>query len=70
MYEMGSIIKPLTVAAALDAGVVNEDTTYVDTGFRDLNGYKVRNFDGQARGTTKMQTILDKSLNVGVSYFW
>lgn len=68
VYEMGSIIKPLTVAAALDAGVVNEDTTYVDTGFRDLNGYKVRNFDGQARGTTKMQTILDKSLNVGIVF--
>lgn len=69
VYEMGSIIKPLTVAAALDAGVVTEDTTYTDTGFRDLNGYKVRNFDERARGTgTTMQTILDKSLNVGIVF--
>lgn len=69
VYEMGSIIKPLTVAAALDSGAVTEDTTYNDTGFRDLNGYKVKNFDGQARGAgTKMQTILDKSLNVGIVF--
>ncbi len=69
VYEMGSIIKPLTVAAALDSGAVTEDTTYNDTGFRDLNGYKVKNFDGQARGAgTTMQTILDKSLNVGIVF--
>jgi stage V sporulation protein D (sporulation-specific penicillin-binding protein) len=68
VYEMGSIIKPLTMASALDAGAVNEDTTYIDTGFRDLNGYKVRNFDGKARGKTDMQTILGKSLNVGTVF--
>ena len=70
VYEMGSIIKPLTMAAALDAGVVDETkTTYNDTGFRDLNGYKVRNFDGKARGPgVTMQTILDKSLNIGIVF--
>ncbi len=70
VYEMGSIIKPITMAAAIDAQVVNVDTTtYNDTGFRDLNGYKVRNFDGKPRGPgTTMQTILDKSLNVGIVF--
>lgn len=70
VYEMGSIIKPITMAAALDAGVVTEGvTTYNDTGFRDLNGYKVRNFDGRPRGPgTGMQMILDKSLNVGIVF--
>lgn len=69
VYEMGSIVKPLTLAAALDAGVVTATTTYHDTGFRDLNGYKIRNFDGEARGpNTSMQTILDKSLNVGIVF--
>ncbi len=69
VYEMGSIIKPITVAAALDAGAVTETTTYNDTGFRDLNGYKVRNFDERARGEgTTIQTILDKSLNVGIVF--
>lgn len=69
VYEMGSIIKPITLAAALDAGAITEATTYTDTGFRDLNGYKVRNFDGKARGAgTSMQMILDKSLNVGIVF--
>ncbi len=69
VYEMGSIIKPITMASALDSGAVTETTTYNDTGFRDLNGYKVRNFDGKPRGPgTTMQTILDKSLNVGIVF--
>ena len=70
VYEMGSIIKPITMAAAIDAGVIDVDTTtYNDTGFRDLNGYKVRNFDGKPRGPgTTMQLILDKSLNVGIVF--
>lgn len=69
VYEMGSIIKPLTMASAIDSGVISETTTYNDTGFRDLNGYKVRNFDGKPRGkNTSMQLILDKSLNVGIVF--
>jgi cell division protein FtsI/penicillin-binding protein 2 len=70
VYEMGSIIKPITMASAIDSGAVNEaTTTYNDTGFRDLNGYKVRNFDGKPRGPgTTMQTVLDKSLNVGIAF--
>lgn len=68
VYEMGSIIKPLTMAAALDSGTVTESTTYIDTGFRELDGYKVRNFDSKALGLTNMQTILDKSLNMGIVF--
>lgn len=69
VYEMGSIIKPITMASALDSGVITEATTYTDTGFRDLNGYKVRNFDGKPRGpNTHMQAILDQSLNVGIVF--
>lgn len=70
VYEMGSSLKPLTVASAIDFGAIDEaSTTYNDTGFRDLNGYKIRNFDGKPRGKgTTMQTILDKSLNVGIVF--
>lgn len=70
VYEMGSIIKPITMASAIDAGVINEaTTTYNDKGYRDLNGYKVSNFDGRARGPrTTMQAILDQSLNVGIVF--
>ena len=70
VYEMGSIIKPITMASAIDSDAINEaSTTYTDMGFRDLNGYKVSNFDGKARGkNTSMQAILDQSLNVGIVF--
>ncbi len=70
VYEMGSIIKPITMASAIDSGAINEaSTTYNDLGCRELNGYKVCNFDGKPRGPrTSMQTILDKSLNVGIVF--
>lgn len=70
VYEMGSIIKPITMASAIDSGAINEaSTTYTDRGFRDLNGYKVSNFDGKARGkNVSMQAILDQSLNVGIVF--
>ncbi|MFO0743700.1 MAG: penicillin-binding protein 2 [Candidatus Paceibacterota bacterium] len=69
VYEMGSIIKPLTVAAALDSNTVNENTTYYDAGSVMLNGYKVSNYDGKARGpNTPLQQILSQSLNVGIAF--
>lgn len=69
VYEMGSIIKPLTVAAALDSGAVNENTTYYDAGSLMLNGYKVSNYDKKARGpNTPIQQILSQSLNVGIAF--
>ncbi len=67
-YEMGSIIKPLTMAAGLDAGVITPRSTYVDEGTLTLSGRKISNFDGKARGVTSMQDILSQSLNVGVAY--
>lgn len=69
VYEMGSIIKPLTVAAAIDSGEADEHTTYNDTGSIMLNGYKVSNYDKVARGpNTPLQKILSQSLNVGIAF--
>jgi len=68
VYEMGSIIKPLTVAAGLDAGVISPHSTYYDAGFLELNTLTIRNYDGRGRGTTDMQQVLSQSLNTGVAY--
>lgn len=67
-YEMGSIIKALTVAAGLDAGVITPDTTYEDKGSIELSGYTISNYDGRARGVVDMQEVLSQSLNTGASY--
>lgn len=65
VYEMGSIIKPITVASGLDAGVINLNSRYVDTGEVVVNGMHIRNYDGRARGDVNVQEILSQSLNVG-----
>ncbi len=68
VYEMGSIIKPLTVAAGIDSGAVSRSTTYYDPGCIDLNTHTICNFDKKGRGTVDMQQVLNQSLNTGVSY--
>ena len=68
VYEMGSIMKPLTMAAGLDEGVVTEQSTYNDTGSVTLDGKTFSNFDGKARGVVSMQEVLSQSLNVGAAY--
>jgi cell division protein FtsI (penicillin-binding protein 3)/stage V sporulation protein D (sporulation-specific penicillin-binding protein) len=67
VYEMGSIIKPLTMSVGLDTGAINVNSTYEDTGTMELSGKKISNYDGKARGKTDMQQILSQSLNVGVA---
>lgn len=68
VYEMGSTVKALTMAAALDKGVVKADTTYNDTGSLTFNGYTIYNYDKKGRGVTTMQHVLDESLNTGVAF--
>ncbi len=68
VFEMGSIVKALTMAAGLDAGVVTPETTYQDDGHLILNGKRINNWDGRGRGVTNMQTVLNDSLNTGAVY--
>lgn len=67
-YEMGSIMKPLTIATGLDTGAITTRFTYDDTGTMTLSGKKFSNFDGKARGpNTPVQEILSQSLNIGAA---
>ncbi|MDQ2932961.1 MAG: penicillin-binding protein 2 [bacterium] len=66
-YELGSIMKPLTIAVALDTKAVPLSYTYDDTGTMTLSGKKISNFDGVARGVVPLQEILSQSLNVGTA---
>src|SRR3989344_146287 len=68
VFEMGSIMKPIVLASALDAGVINEETTYFDNGFVELNGKRIENFDGKGRGKVDMQEVLNQSLNTGAVF--
>ena len=68
VYEMGSIMKPMTMSAAIDSGAVTASTTYNDTGCVVVNTKKICNYDLKARGVIPMQQILSQSLNVGATY--
>ena len=68
VWEMGSILKPLTLAAAIDTGVVTPSSTYIDTGSVTLNGLTITNHDGRAHGQVTMQEVLSQSLNTGAVY--
>jgi len=67
-YELGSIMKPLTMAAGIDSGAVTATTTYNDTGCIEVGTYKICNFDLKARGVIPMQQVLSQSLNLGASF--
>ena len=67
-FEMGSIMKPLTMAKGIDAGVVTPATTYNDTGCIEKSGKPICNSDKVAHGVVSMQIVLGQSLNTGASF--
>ena len=66
-YEPGSVMKLLTMAAAMDSGTVTAQTTYYDAGVLEVGGHLTYNWDLSAPGTTDMTTLLSRSLNVGAA---
>jgi stage V sporulation protein D (sporulation-specific penicillin-binding protein) len=64
--EIGSIMKSLTTAAALDKGVIKQNTTYYDPAHYEVDKFKITNIeeDGGA-GTRSIAQLLDLSLNTG-----
>lgn len=68
VHEFGSIMKPLTMAAGLDAGVITPNTTYNDTGCITVNTKKICNWDLKPRGVIPMRQIIMQSLNLGAAW--
>lgn len=68
IYEPGSVMKIITMAAGIDAGKITPDTTYNDTGELKLDGYTIHNWDLKAHGVVTMTQAIEGSLNTGAAY--
>ena len=67
-YEAGSVVKVLTMAAALDTGTVRPDTTYIDTGSIQVGGITIQNWNRDSWGQQDMIGCLQHSLNVCLAW--
>lgn len=64
--EIGSVMKPLTTAAALDRGVIKKDTSYDDPAFWEVDDFKITNIEEDGGpGRKNIAQLLDLSLNTG-----
>jgi len=66
LYEPGSVLKIITMAAGLDTGVITPQSTFYDGGRVEVGGFVIRNPDRRAHGLVTMTDILVHSLNVGI----
>ena len=63
-YEPGSVFKVVTVACALEAGTVNINSSFEDTGVITIGGRDIRNHENIAPGHVSLTDVLRLSLNV------
>ncbi len=67
-FEPGSTLKTVTMAAAIEEGLVSPGTTYNDTGLANVAGTPIRNWNGAANGVITMTQVLIKSSNVATQW--
>lgn len=67
--EVGSSMKPLTAAAAIDLGVIKADTRYKDPAVWDIDNSKITNVEGgRTPGERSIADLLNLSINTGATW--
>ncbi len=67
-YEPGSIFKPFTLAAGIDAGAITPNTTFNDPGFVKVDDRTIRNASDKTHGLITMTFGLEESVNTAMVY--
>jgi cell division protein FtsI/penicillin-binding protein 2 len=68
-YEPGSVMKVVTMAAALDQGLITPNTTVYDPGYITFNDTPtIYNWNFEGHGTETMTQVLQYSANVGAAW--
>lgn len=67
--EIGSVMKPLTAAAAINQGAVRKDTVYNDPAQWTIDGFKIKNVEESGGGGPhNIAELLNLSLNTGATW--
>ncbi len=67
-YEVGSIFKPLVMAAALDQEVITPNTKFEDKGFWEIDRFTIKNAGEKKFGEVTMRQVLIDSINTGMIF--
>lgn len=69
-YEPGSVFKPFTIAAAIDAGAIEPTTTFEDSGSVMVEGWPapISNAENKVYGLVSMTQVLEDSINTGTIF--
>ncbi len=68
VYEPGSVVKALTMVAALNTDEVSPQTTFNDNGPIKVDEFEIRNADEKYEGITTMVEVINRSLNTGIAF--
>ncbi len=68
LYEPGSVMKVVTAAAAIDAGVVTPTSGYIDNGETVIYDATLKNWNELSYGYSTMTDVLINSINTGAIY--
>lgn len=68
IFEMGSVLKPVTMAIALNESRITPETSYVDQGFVKIGVETIYNYDRKKYGQQTMTGVLEKSINTGAVF--
>lgn len=66
LYEPGSTFKPINIAIALEAGVIQPNTTVYDSGSATVDGWDIYNASKKGYGALSIAKVLQTSSNVGM----
>ncbi|MDX1766187.1 MAG: penicillin-binding protein 2, partial [Candidatus Saccharimonadales bacterium] len=67
-YEAGSVVKPFTMAAALNEGAVTPSTEYYDAGKVKVGDREIENAGNSGGVDRTMTEVIQKSVNTGVVF--
>lgn len=68
VFDPGSVMKAMTMAAGIDTGVITPNTTFDDRGVVTVDGVPLHNWGDYAYGTESMTQVLQHSANVGAVF--